>query len=260
MNLLQSKEYSPIFGSNGSRNQVASKNLLKTFSAVFCLLVVCGLFLSSGKSVTKNVRTNEYKNHIFLKFDKALTPEERQLEVARALNASVDHLGLKSVLYVPYTAKGVDLKETAWFSNEVGTSGIMKYPTAGIKCKGPYCDDKKLMINDKNSDSPLLESKIMTKWFSEEIDSFVVCPDGTVVSEYMCRGKFCDGQRFRCAEMNLNYKIEDHDIDIVNPFSDEPPAVGDCADGYYFAGLMCTGAYCDNLHLYCKKILVNRLL
>ncbi|MCP4409894.1 MAG: hypothetical protein GY807_19550 [Gammaproteobacteria bacterium] len=143
--------------------------------------------------------------------------------------------------------------ETQWFSEEQNQSAFCNtgFAVRAVKCNGPYCDNKSLTccpyLQGHDRDAKFQWSE----WFSEEgsnNDRQRIHP-GAFISGLSCNGKYCD-------KLAINFVFSPHlkntgSCRYLQPFSEEGLASASCSANEFASGLRCSGAYCDNLELYC---------
>ena len=132
-----------------------------------------------------------------------------------------------------------------------------------IECSGRYCDNKRLWY------SPILKEDLDTAktvtlpTFSEENPGGRVCPHNMILSHIKCTGRYCDGMALSCSPLKTNsvYTIDETSSETRSFFSEEQNGLSSpyrCSEGYFVNGINCSGSYCDNIQLKCKRVVPNK--
>ena len=80
-----------------------------------------------------------------------------------------------------------------------------------------------------------------------------------IVSQIKCTGSFCDNMALSCSPLKTDslYAIDDTSKQTGNYFSEEQDGLSSpyrCSEGYFVNGINCSGSYCDNIQLKCKRV------
>lgn len=97
-----------------------------------------------------------------------------------------------------------DERWTPWFSEE-GTGHAtrtvaLKGVSAGIGCRGSYCDDLRLLVSSPG----VTVSEAMCGWtgpISEESQAGAQCRAGSYINDVKCEGRYCDNISLQCCRV-----------------------------------------------------------
>jgi len=147
---------------------------------------------------------------------------------------------------------------TRYVSEETGpVTCPIGYAVAGARCTGRYCDNKNLLCVAYEPEEKLHERQIRwSHFFSEENppNNSAKTTNG-FVSGVNCSGRYCDNvslQWFTSPYIQNTAQCitqEQFSEEVTNHKRNEDQ----CADGWFVAGITCTGRYCDNISLTCCR-------
>ena len=80
-----------------------------------------------------------------------------------------------------------------------------------------------------------------------------VCRPGDFVSEVQCFGGFCKEMRIRCRN-DSGYTTGRHTWVLAKSSSSHSERQARCPDGFYIAGMACSGPFCSHSSAYCVEI------
>jgi len=163
-----------------------------------------------------------------------------------------------------FTVPSYEQQEFGIFSNEIngGYSEVVSSPIIGVKCSGKYCDDKQLTAGTKSVFSDVkcsgpycndkqLNSGTWTSLFTNGPE--MVCAPNKLIKQIQCANTYCMRMRFLCQTLKNGYRVISDEVKRVGPFSNED-GYDKCPEGYYLAGMHCTGAWCNNIELICHLV------
>ncbi len=145
-----------------------------------------------------------------------------------------------------------------WFSEEDGgLSPFVEGPIDKVFCSGRFCDNMALQAAKALSLDDISYSRgAWTGWFSEEDSAQANCPTNSFVVRAQCSGRYCDNLRLHCVPFatNSDYAFVSNAPPKESKwFSEEGGGSGSCGSGYAVVGMRCSGRYCDNISLKCRK-------
>lgn len=122
------------------------------------------------------------------------------------------------------------------------------YVLKGIDCNSSNCDIITLHCCPyRHGDD--MSYREWSPWFSEESPNFYTQTTGFAIG-LNCRGNYCDD-----VQMDILSSPDFKNTGIcsfIPAVSEEQGTEGaECGDGWYVAGMMCTGNNCDNVSVYC---------
>lgn len=128
------------------------------------------------------------------------------------------------------------------------------YALRGLKCTGPFCDDKDLLCCPYLEGAPDPSAKeLQSRWISEEFPNVLQAKG--FLNGLTCGGDYCDNllpHQFKSSRL-VNAKSCDWSV-----WSSERPAMWlDCSAGRLVAGIRCRDDYCGDVGLRCCQARVE---
>jgi PKD repeat protein len=118
----------------------------------------------------------------------------------------------------------------------------------GIECYGDNCDNMVLRCCPYRNGEDQSSNFEWSPWFSDETNSYT--QGSGFVTGVDCDGDRCDNVQLLI--MSSPYLKNTGVCSFIQEVSEEQGSEGaHCGDGWYVAGMRCTGNECDNVSLYC---------
>jgi len=124
------------------------------------------------------------------------------------------------------------------------------YALKGLNCSGSYCDNKELYCCPYHHTNDTESSTQYSSWFTDgDNNSYIT--NSKFISGLRCRGNYCDDISLRILQTPKLSNIGQ--CFFMPRISEEGSAESICPEGFFGAGMSCSGDYCDNVSLRCCR-------
>ncbi|MCH9684134.1 MAG: hypothetical protein K0V04_22065 [Deltaproteobacteria bacterium] len=116
----------------------------------------------------------------------------------------------------------------------------------GVDCMGWHCDLVQMFCG---AHSGTVGARVWTEWFSEEANSYRICPNTQWVTGVACQGAWCDDISLECTDLGLSAKT----CWWSSYFGSEDP-IFMAPTGHLMAGVQCKGTYCEQMRYFTCEV------